>query len=127
MSEVVLDASAVLALLNQEPGSETISQFLDRAAISAVNFSEVIAKLAEAGVPQVAAVQILDSLSLEVTAFDQAQAIEAGMLRPITKSLGLSLGDRACLALGLALNQPVVTTDRQWANLNIAIKIRVVR
>jgi PIN domain nuclease of toxin-antitoxin system len=127
MSEVVLDASAVLALLNQEPGSETISQFLDRAAISAVNFSEVIAKLAEAGVPQVAAVQILDSLSLEVTAFDQAQAIEAGMLRPITKSLGLSLGDRACLALGLALNQPVVTTDRQWANLNIAIEIRVVR
>jgi PIN domain nuclease of toxin-antitoxin system len=127
MSEVVLDASAVLALLNQEPGSETISQFLDRAAISAVNFSEVIAKLAEAGVPRVAAVQILDSLSLEVTAFDQAQAIEAGMLRPITKSLGLSLGDRACLTLGLALKQPVVTTDRQWANLNIAIEIRVVR
>jgi PIN domain nuclease of toxin-antitoxin system len=127
MSEVVLDASAVLALLNQESGSEAVSQLLDRAAISTVNLSEVIAKLAEAGVPQVAAVQILDNLNLEVISFDQAQAIEAGMLRPITKSLGLSLGDRSCLALGLALNQPVITTDRQWANLSLAIEIRVIR
>jgi PIN domain nuclease of toxin-antitoxin system len=127
MSEVVLDASAVLALLNQEPGSEAVAILLDRAAISAVNFSEVVAKLAEAGLPKVAAVQVLGNLNLEVISFDQAQAIEAGMLRPITKSLGLSLGDRSCLALGLAFNQPVITTDRQWANLSLAIEIRVVR
>ncbi|GAQ00105.1 type II toxin-antitoxin system VapC family toxin [Leptolyngbya sp. NIES-2104] len=127
MSEVVLDASAVLALLNQEPGGEIVAQFIEQASISAVNFSKVVTKLAEAGTPEEAIAQILDNLSLEIISFEKTQAVRAGMLRPLTRSLGLSLGDRACLALGLYLNQPIITTDRQWASLNLEIEIRVIR
>lgn len=127
MSEVVVDASAVLALLNQETGSEAISQVIGNAAISAVNLSEVIAKLAEAGIPEEDIQQILFNLNLEVIAFNQEQALQAGMLRPVTKSIGLSFGDRACLALGIFLNQPVITTDRLWSSLSLGIEIRVVR
>ena len=127
MSEVVLDASAVLALLNQETGSEEISRFIGNAAISTVNLSEVIAKLAEAGINENIIQQILSNLNLEVIAFDQEQALKSGMLRPKTKSIGLSFGDRACLALGISLNQPVLTTDRLWRNLSLAVEVRVVR
>ena len=127
MSEVVLDASAVLALLNQETGSEEISQFIGNAAISAVNLSEVIAKLAEAGIPTEDIRQILGNLNLEVIPFNEEQALKAGMMRPATKSIGLSFGDRACLALGIFLNQPVLTTDRLWGSLSVGIEIRVVR
>ncbi len=127
MSEVVLDASAVLALLNQETGSAEISQFIGNAAISAVNLSEVIAKLAEAGIPAEDIRQILENLNLEVIPFNEEQAFKAGMMRPATKSIGLSFGDRACLALGIFLNQPVLTTDRLWGSLSVGIEIRVVR
>lgn len=127
MSEVVLDASAVLALLNQETGSEEILQLIDNAAISTVNLSEVIAKLAEAGIPEDDIKQILFHLNLEVILFNEEQALKAGMMRPETKSIGLSFGDRACLALGIVLNQPVITTDRLWSNLSLGIEIRVVR
>jgi PIN domain nuclease of toxin-antitoxin system len=127
VSEVVVDASAILALLNQETGSEEISQFIDNAAISAVNLSEVIAKLAEAGIPAEDIRQILENLNLEVIPFNEEQAFKAGMMRPATKSIGLSFGDRACLALGIFLNQPVLTTDRLWGSLSVGIEIRVVR
>jgi PIN domain nuclease of toxin-antitoxin system len=127
VSEVVVDASAVLALLNQETGSEEILQLIDNAAISSVNLSEVIAKLAEAGIPEEEIRQIILHLNLEVVLFNEEQALTAGMLRPATKSIGLSFGDRACLALGVILNQPVITTDRLWSNLNMGIEIRVVR
>jgi len=127
VSEFVLDASAVLALLNQETGSEEILQLIDNAAISTVNLSEVIAKLAEAGIPEDEIKQILFHLNLEVILFNQEQALKAGMMRPATKSIGLSFEDRACLALGVILNQPVITTDRLWSNLNLGIEIRVVR
>ncbi|MBE9197723.1 type II toxin-antitoxin system VapC family toxin [Nodularia sp. LEGE 06071] len=126
MSEVVMDASAVLALLNQETGSEEISQFIGNAAISAVHLSEVIAKLAEAGIPAEDIRQILGNLNLEVIPFNEEQALKAGMMRPATKSIGLSFGDRACLALGIFLNQPVLTTDRLWGSLSVGIEIRVV-
>jgi PIN domain nuclease of toxin-antitoxin system len=127
VSEVVVDASAILALLNQESGSEAIAQVIGNAAISAVNLSEVIAKLAEAGIPEEDIRQILFNLNLEVIAFNQEQALQAGMLRPATRSIGLSLGDRACLALGIVLNQPVITTDRLWGSLTLGIEVRVVR
>ncbi|MBD2446790.1 type II toxin-antitoxin system VapC family toxin [Nostoc sp. FACHB-152] len=127
MSKVVIDASAVLALLNQESGSEEILQYIGNAAISSVNLSEVIAKLADAGIPEADINQILLNLNLEVVVFNEEQALKAGMMRPATKSIGLSFGDRACLALGILLNQPVVTTDRLWSNLSVGIEIRVVR
>jgi PIN domain nuclease of toxin-antitoxin system len=127
MSEVVVDASAILALLNQENGSEEVSRFIGKAAISTVNLSEIIAKLADAGIPEEDIRQILSNLNLEVINFNKEQALKAGMLRPITKSIGLSFGDRACLALGIILNQPVLTTDRLWGSINVGVEVRLLR
>ena len=127
MSEVVVDASAILALLNQETGSEEVLRFIGKAAISTVNLSEVIAKLADAGIPEEDIRQILSNLNLEVIDFNEEQALKAGMLRPITKSIGLSFGDRACLALGVILNQPVLTTDRLWVSINVGVEVRLLR
>ncbi|WP_347179183.1 type II toxin-antitoxin system VapC family toxin [Roseofilum acuticapitatum] len=127
MSEVVVDASAILALLNQEKGSEEVARFMGKAAISSVNLSEVIAKLAELNIPEDVIAEILSNLRLEVIPFNEEQALQAGMLRPVTKSLGLSLGDRACLALGIYLHQPVLTSDRQWSHLNLNVEVRLVR
>lgn len=127
MSRVVFDASAVLALLNQETGSEAIASLIPQAVISTVNLSEVIAKLADAGIPEASIHQILKHLNLEVIAFNDEQALTAGLLRPLTKSQGLSLGDRACLALAMTLNLPVITSDRAWSKLPLELEIRVIR
>ena len=127
MSEVVVDASAILALLNQEPGSEKVAKFMGKAAISSVNLSEVIAKLAESNIPEDAIAEILANLRLEVIPFNEQQALQAGMLRPLTKSAGLSLGDRACLALGIYLHQPVLTSDRLWSTLNLNVEVWLIR
>jgi PIN domain nuclease of toxin-antitoxin system len=127
MSRVVFDASVVLALLNQETGSEAIAPLIPQAVISAVNLSEVIAKLADAGIPEAGIHQILKHLNLEIVAFNHEQALTAGLLRPITKSQGLSLGDRACLALAITLNLPVITSDRAWSKLPLDLEIRVIR
>lgn len=126
-AEVVLDASALLALLNAEPGAEVVDEHMDGAAISAVNLSEVVAKLAEGGVPAEAARSALTELKLRVHAFDSAQAFAAGELRIETRHLGLSLGDRACLALCLELGRPVLTTDRSWKKLRLGIQVRPIR
>jgi len=126
--KVVVDASAVLALLNEEDGSEEISQLIGNAVISSVNLSEVVTKLADAGITERNIEQILSNLNLEIIPFNNQQAFMAALLlRPSTKLNELSLGDRACLALGIALNLPVITTDRLWANLNLDVEIRVVR
>ena len=127
MSKVVVDASAILALLNQEKGSEKISQWIGKAVISSVNLSEVVAKLAEGGVTEADIEEILSNLNLEVVPFSQEQALRAGILRPSTKSLGLSLGDRACLALGLYLKLLILTAGKLWSNLNLAVEIRLIR
>ncbi|MDB9517187.1 type II toxin-antitoxin system VapC family toxin [Roseofilum reptotaenium CS-1145] len=126
MSEVVVDASAILALLNQEKRSEEVARFMGKAAISSVKVSEVIAKLAELNIPEDVIAEILSNLKLEVIPFSEEQALQAGMLRPVTKSLGLSL-DRACLALGIYLHKPVLTSDRQWSHLNLNVEVRLVR
>ena len=127
MSNVIMDASAILAFLNQESGSEQITDLIENATISTINLSEVIAKLAEIGISETEILQILSDLNLKIVPFDKPQAHIAGMLRPITKPLGLSLGDQACLGLGLVLNQPVITADRQWSQLNLNLEIRVIR
>jgi PIN domain nuclease of toxin-antitoxin system len=127
MSEVVLDASAILALLNKEPGSDEVLKCIGKAAMSTVNLSEVIAKLADAGIPEEDIRQIISHLNLEVIDFNEEQALKAGILRPITKSIGLSFGDRACLALGIILNQPVLTTDRLWVSINVGVEVRLLR
>ena len=127
MANVVLDASALLALLNAEPGSEAVEQELADAVISAVNLAEVVGKLAEKGMPENTIRATLAPLALPVHVLDEDLAWEAGLLRPHTKSRGLSLGDRACLALGKQLGSPVLTADRTWTKLNIGVSVRTVR
>jgi PIN domain nuclease of toxin-antitoxin system len=124
---VVLDASALLALLNSESGADVVAGVLSDAAVSAVNLSEVVAKLSEGGMPEEAITEALDDLELFVVAFDADQAFAAGMLRPLTRSRGLSLGDRACLALGVRLGYGVLTADRLWATLDLGVEVRLVR
>ena len=124
---VVLDASAVLALVNSEPGAGVVGEVASEAAVSAVNLSEVVAKLAEGGMPEEAISELLEELNLEVIPFDSEQAYRAGLLRPLTHPLGLSLGDRACIALGLRLGWAVLTTNRGWAALDLGLEVRLAR
>ena len=128
MSSSVFDASGVLAWLNNEPGDDQVIEAArDGAAISAVNISEVVAKLDEAGQTEDAIRQRIETLGLEVHPFNEQQAYRAGMLRTLTRAAGLSFGDRACLALAQHLGLPVLTTDHAWQSLPLGIDIRVIR
>ena len=96
-------------------------------AISAVNFSEAVAKLRERDWTTQDAQSAMAALNLDVHPFDEAQAFLAGDMRPATRQIGLSLGDRACLALAHSLSGTAVTTDRAWASLEIGIPVEVIR
>lgn len=124
---VVLDSSAVLTVINGEAGAERVEDALMGGSISAANFSEVLSKLVDKGHDDGNAVAMLDALPLTVLPLDAAQARRAGLLRRQTRKLGLSLGDRACLALAVELGLPVVTADRAWAELDLGIEVAVVR
>ena len=128
MSSIVLDASALLAVLNQEPGAENLPpQRLAQATISAVNLAEAHTKLVREGIePDEAWEDVMGPIQ-DCTPFTAEQAKIAGSLAARTRSVGLSLGDRACLALGLTLKAPVYTTDRAWKNLKLGVRIYVIR
>jgi PIN domain nuclease of toxin-antitoxin system len=124
----VLDASAILAVIGGEPGAEKLtSDLLARAVGSAVNLSEVQAKLVSRGWPFEQAWEDATSPVREVLAFDEAQARVAGDLVTQTRHLGLSFGDRACLALGIALGLPVYTAEKAWKTLKVGVRIHVIR
>ena len=129
---VVLDGSALLALLRHEDGGERVAQALPRgAAISALNWAEVLARLVDlGGDPAEIAARALPAAAaaaVEVVPFDDAGARETARLRAKTRSLGLSLGDRAALALAKSRGIPVLTADRAWRSLRLPIKIEVIR
>jgi ribonuclease VapC len=128
VSKIVLDASAILAMLNEEPGSEKITlEMLSNAAVSTVNLAEVQTRLVrEGGDPEESWALALDPLP-NVEPFTAEQAKIAGTLVQKTSSLGLSLGDRACLALAIVLGAPVYTTDRLWKKLHLGFPIHVIR
>jgi ribonuclease VapC len=127
MASVVLDASALLAHIREEPGSSPIADLAADALMSTVNLAEVYSKLTERGLSADEADAIVYRYGFEVVPFDEELARRAGALRPATKTLGLSLGDRACLALALREALPVVTTDRNWTKLALGIEIKVAR
>jgi PIN domain nuclease of toxin-antitoxin system len=126
MSDAVLDASALLALLQGEPGSDRVLETLPGALVCSVNLSEVVAKLAGHDMPE-ADIRRALNLGLEIVPFDEALAWAAGLLRPLTRGAGLSLGDRACLALARSTSFPVLTADAVWATLDLGIEIAVIR
>ena len=126
MPEAVIDASALLALLNAEPGADVVADALPGGVISAVNLSEVVAKLCEAGVPEKVIHQALQPLGIEIVPFDEKQAYQAGLLRASTQDMGVSLGDRACLSLAKMLGVEALTADRAWAGLSVGATIKFI-
>lgn len=123
----VLDASALLALLQNERGAAAVEPLLDRSAISSVNWSEVLQKALSRGIDVDHLGDDLGALGLVVAPFTTADAERAAHLWAATRHLGLSLGDRACLALGLLLRAPVLTADRSWATLTLGVEVRPIR
>jgi PIN domain nuclease of toxin-antitoxin system len=126
-SNTVIDASAVLALLNEEPGWAEVEARLAGAVLSTVNLAEVVSVLADNGVPEADIRFAIGALGLVPVAFDEETAMLAGKLRPRTRALGLSLGDRACLALALRSGAPVLTADRSWKDLDLCVDVDLVR
>jgi len=127
VSDVVVDASAILALLNAEPGAEAVATRLPHAIISTVNLAEVVTRLAAVKMPEDEIRTVLGLLGLTTVEFDEAQAIQAGLFYPDTHSFGLSLGDRACLALAHHLQAPALTADRVWRELGIDVIVELIR
>jgi len=115
---VVLDASALLAFLNGETGAEMVEERIAEGALmSSVNLSEVVAKLNEHGMPLSEIKNVVSDLGLQINPFDETAAYVTGELRKLTKQAGLSLGDRACLALGMRDSRVVLTADHAWQDV----------
>ncbi len=127
MIEVVLDASALLAYLREEPGSDRVDEVLGGAVITSVNWAEVVQKSLSAGVEVEGLRQDLQALGLVVEPFSAGDADTTARLWAQTQRLGLSLADRACLSLGLRLKLPVITCDRAWAELPLPLPIVLLR
>ncbi len=117
MSKKVLDSSAILAVIFQEKGAEIVEPLLDKSKISSVNVAEVLTKLAEKNLLSQPTLEDFQKLGLEIIEFDFEQAAKVAELRPLTKHLGLSLGDRCCLALAILHDTTAVTADKDWQTL----------
>ena len=126
MSDVVLDSSAVLALLHAEAGADAVAAVLPGALISTVNLAEVVAKLMERGVPIDVVRASLEAIGLDIVDFDPGQAYASGELRPTTRAAGLSLGDRACLALARSRGLAAMSADSAWARVE-DVEVRLIR
>lgn len=123
----VLDAAALLAYFRQEPGADQVRGLLDGARVSALNWSEVHQKLIALNLDADDLTAGLLTLGVQVEPFGQADAVAAAHLYPSTRAGGLSLGDRACLALALRLGVPVYTSDRQWSRVDVGADVRMIR
>ena len=128
MIKAVVDASALLAFLKEEKRAlNKLEEILPRALISSVNFCEVATVLGSLGMPEETIEEVVEGTISEIVSFDSSQALLAAGLRELTKPYGLSLGDRACLALGLAYKLPVYTADRIWKEIKFDIPIELIR
>ena len=127
MAEAVLDASAVLAFLQGEPGGDLVYRAMPSSCMSAVNAAEIVSKLVENGLSDRAACDAVSMLPVEIVPFDETSAYQAGLLHRATRGRNVSLGDRACLALAQRLGLPALTTDRSWLGLGLNIEVGAVR
>lgn len=123
----VFDSSAVLAIAFEEEGSEAAARRLGDGILSAVNASEVVARIVDLGASGEEARASLLGFGLEIRPFDAALAVAAGLLRTATRGRGLSLGDRACMALAIREQARVVTSDRAWAALDLGVEVELIR
>jgi ribonuclease VapC len=129
MNKTVLDTSAVLAYLFEEAGADQVAPVLEAGCgvMSSVNYAELVGKLIDQGMPAAAVHESISSLDLMLVEYDAKQAFITGELRSVSRTLGLSLGDRACLALGIVQHLPVLTADRAWFNLSVQTEVHVIR
>lgn len=127
MNKIIFDASALLALLNQETGYELISEYLSKIVMSSVNFSEVFYVLTDLGMSENQTKTLLLEVVKEIIPFDVEQAFILASLRKITKPYGLSFADRACLALAKKTKLPILTVDKAWEKIDHGIKIILAR
>lgn len=127
MSGAVIDSSAVLAVINAELGAEKAVGWLDGALLSAVNHAEVMTKLVELGLDRNLARSTVSKIGIRIVDYDADLADRTGELRIKTRHLGLSLGDRACLALAEREKAIVVTADRKWGQLKLGLEIQLIR
>jgi PIN domain nuclease of toxin-antitoxin system len=125
MSHVVLDASALLALLLEEPGGDRVEKTLQASAMTSVNLAEVVSHYAKKGASRAMVTTLLGGLQIEIVPVDTELSYDAGMLRPLTLKGGLSLGDRYCLALAKRLDVPVLTAERHWPLIADAAGVRI--
>lgn len=130
-NKIVIDTSAVIALINKEEGFEVVEKHLGNAIISSVNFSEVITvvnrELFNTENERAEGLKLIKNTFSHIVEFDVEQAITAASLDSITKKYGLSLGDRACLALAKGQKLPVLTADKVWKELEIGVKVQLIR
>ena len=124
---MVFDASALLTIAFQEDGADVAARYVHDGIMSAVNASEVVGKFVDLGFADDEARRALLAFGLTIRPFDEHCAMAAGLLRPATRKQGLSLGDRACLALAIRERVRVVTADRAWARLDLSIDVQVIR
>ncbi len=127
MSSVVFDASAVLAIVRKESGSDVAAAQIDGALMSAVNYSEVLKKSIELGGSSTVASDLMQRAQITVVPFDEMQAVTAANLFATTRDLGLSFADRACLSLGVLYEAKVVTADEDMSLAELPIKVALIR
>jgi len=126
-TEFVMDASAILALFYGEAGREQVAASLAKSRITTLNLAEVVSNMVETGISPYETEMQLGRLPSLVVTLDRDLAIQAGLLRQATRHKGLSLGDRACLALAMRERLPVMTADRAWSDLDLPVEVVLIR
>jgi ribonuclease VapC len=124
---IVFDASAILAAIFGEDGGQKVQEITTKCLLSTVNLEEIRTRLFDRGHDALDIAAYLRLFNLEVVDFTYAQSVESSNLRALTRSAGLSLGDRACLALAKERNAVAVTTDKQWGKVEIPVRVKVIR
>jgi ribonuclease VapC len=127
MNQVVMDSSVIIACILDEPGADYAYPLLPFAHLSTVNMAEVVTRFSRYGSSSEDIHDIVRGLPVQTEAFDAQTATLAGLLEAKTREFGLSLGDRACLALGLTLQLPIITADRAWKSVSLPVEIRLIR
>jgi ribonuclease VapC len=125
VTATVLDGSALIALILDEPGADEVARCVEEAAISSVNLAEVVGYFAKRGTDADELSAMIGELNLTVETFVFADAVQAGLWRPLGETVGLSLGDRACLALAKRLSCIAMTADRAWARIPSSLEAQV--
>jgi PIN domain nuclease of toxin-antitoxin system len=124
---IALDASALLAFLYRETGHETVAQYIGDSVLSTINLSEVLARFVRDGHSAEAVLHKIQSTTIKIVPFSARQAVLAANMTPVTRPFGLSMADRACLALAMEHNIAALSADTMWNTVPLAVDIILIR